>query len=537
MHFAFIVNEKQMMYEVFCETTAHIRQRPRGCSGHPRAQCERFLARSVSHIENVAMSSFRLPSTKSHLSYRVFVLDAVVAVFAPLTALLLRNPLLFNDPNLPLIATYTCASFLFCSASFILFRIANSLPRFVSFQDAIQIFKAALTGVAATNIFMFSLTRLDEVPRSVPALQLLLLVGGLNVTRMLRRAFIQRRDMASCTTPGHAEEENTIVIGANKLAWFYLRMLDNFGAGNRRIVGLLDDDSYLYGRSIAGHVVLGSPDEAEALFHDFAMHGTPITKAVVCERNPQRAHALAARLETVCAAENIELEFLANQLGILEPSLDTGAIGLDTVVTGRQLNSYFKVKRIIDVAVSGTAIFIFVPIYVTVAILILAESGLPVLFWQRRVGRGGQSMYVYKFRTMRKPVDRDGRYLSQTERRSPIGSFLRATRLDELPQLFNVLGGSMSLIGPRPLLPIDQPTSETSRLLITPGITGWAQVHGGNLISPEEKRLLDEYYVEHASLGLDALIFWRTIKTVLLGDAKVQATLPKASERSRRSAS
>ena len=259
-----------------------------------------------------------------------------------------------------------------------------------------------------------------------------------------------------------------IVIGANKLAWFYVQMLDTLGVGNRRIVGILDGDTDLHGRSIFGHVVLGSPSEAYSLVHDFGMHGTPISRFVVCERDRARALDMVAILEPVCVTEEIELEILAEQLGIPETDLHAPADAFSPPISEGALRPYFRTKRLVDLAVSFVVIVTLLPLFAVIAALIFAESGSPVLFWQRRVGREGRSIFVYKFRTMLKPIDRHGRRLNDAERHSRLGSLLRATRLDELPQLFNVLNGSMSLIGPRPLLPIDQPAGETERLLVAP---------------------------------------------------------------------
>jgi lipopolysaccharide/colanic/teichoic acid biosynthesis glycosyltransferase len=473
------------------------------------------------------MRPSRLPSTKSGFRYRLFAFDAVCAISAPIAALLLRNPTLFERSDLTSIITYTVVSFGFCVVSFIGFRLADSVPQFFSHRESLETGKAALVGVAAAAIFTFSVTRLDDIPRSVPAVHLLLLVTALNLIRLLHRNLAHRRNSNGARLR-YEDEENVIVVGANKLAWFYVQMLDTLGVGNRRIVGILDDDTDLHGRSIFGHVVLGSPSEAHSLVHDFGMHGTPISRFVVCERDRERALHMVAALEPICLTEEIELELLAEQLGIPDTDLHAAADTVSPPIRETALRTYFRTKRLIDFAVSFVVIITLLPLFAVIAALIFAESGPPVLFWQRRVGREGRSIFVYKFRTMLKPIDRHGRRLNDAERRSRLGNLLRATRLDELPQLFNVLNGSMSLIGPRPLLPIDQPAGETERLLVAPGITGWAQVHGGNLISPEEKRVLDDFYVNNASFRLDLLIFWRTIMTVVAGDTRRQTQLKRA---------
>ncbi|HET8972318.1 MAG TPA: sugar transferase [Pseudolabrys sp.] len=153
-----------------------------------------------------------------------------------------------------------------------------------------------------------------------------------------------------------------------------------------------------------------------------------------------------------------------------------------------------------------------------VAILVLLDVGSPVFYWQRRSGMNGQIFQVHKFRTMKPAYDWRGRAVGTTERISWVGAVIRKFRLDELPQLLNVLVGDMSLIGPRPLLPRDQPPDPTLRLMVRPGITGWAQVNGGRLLTPEEKNARDEWYVRHASLGLDLKIIAKTVAFLLTGE-------------------
>ena len=147
--------------------------------------------------------------------------------------------------------------------------------------------------------------------------------------------------------------------------------------------------------------------------------------------------------------------------------------------------------------------------------LVLFDIGPPVLFWQQRIGQGGHRFLLHKFRTLRAPYDWRGRPIPNRDKLSFIGRLLRQTRADELPQLLNVLVGDMALIGPRPLLPEDQPANPANRLMVRPGMTGWAQVNGGKFLTPEEKDQYDEYYIRNASLWFDLRILFMTLKVLL----------------------
>jgi lipopolysaccharide/colanic/teichoic acid biosynthesis glycosyltransferase len=142
------------------------------------------------------------------------------------------------------------------------------------------------------------------------------------------------------------------------------------------------------------------------------------------------------------------------------------------------------------------------------------------VFWQRRLGAAGRRFTIYKLRTLRPPLDQLGEPIPEDKRLSWVGTLLRRSRLDELPQLFNVLVGEMSLIGPRPLLPHDQPANASMRFMIRPGITGWAQVNGGTLLTPSEKLAFDEWYVRNASLWIDIYILVKTLKIMIWGQSR-----------------
>jgi lipopolysaccharide/colanic/teichoic acid biosynthesis glycosyltransferase len=176
------------------------------------------------------------------------------------------------------------------------------------------------------------------------------------------------------------------------------------------------------------------------------------------------------------------------------------------------------VKRLIDIAVSLLALLTLSPLLLAVALLVRLKLGRPVLFVQIRPGLHSKPFRVYKFRTMRDTVDADGAPLSDEARLTPFGRRLRSTSIDELPELWNVLKGDMSLVGPRPLLMEYLPlytARQARRHEVRPGLTGWAQVNGRNAISWEEKFDLDVWYVENQGLLLDLRILLRTVLAVI----------------------
>jgi lipopolysaccharide/colanic/teichoic acid biosynthesis glycosyltransferase len=189
---------------------------------------------------------------------------------------------------------------------------------------------------------------------------------------------------------------------------------------------------------------------------------------------------------------------------------------------------YHVVKRLMDIAGAAVLLVILSPTLAMVAILVYLDVGAPVLFWQQRPGLRGRPFKVFKFRTMRAAHDADGRRLTDAERVSIFGLLLRRARLDELPQLFSILTGAMSFVGPRPLLPIDQPAAYSARLLVRPGLTGWAQIKSGRIISAADKAALDVWYVRNMSLALDIRIVLGTIPMVLFGERVEDAAIAKA---------
>lgn len=190
-------------------------------------------------------------------------------------------------------------------------------------------------------------------------------------------------------------------------------------------------------------------------------------------------------------------------------------------------------KRLIDTVGATAGLLILSPMLVAISLIVRVKLGTPIIFRQIRPGKDGKPFTIYKFKTMTDDRDAIGKLLSDANRLSPFGQFLRSTSIDELPELINVWKGDMSLVGPRPLLMqyLARYTPEQARRhQVKPGITGWAQVNGRNSLSWEEKFKLDIWYVDNWSVWLDIKIIFKTIIKVFLREnisAKGEATMPE----------
>jgi lipopolysaccharide/colanic/teichoic acid biosynthesis glycosyltransferase len=469
-----------------------------------------------------------IPSTKSTVCYKLGVFDVVVASTVPGLALVVRDPNSLSAIPPSTIIIYIIASVCFSIGFFVCFRVACSLPIYFSVQDTLQIGKATLCVVTTTAVAVFTFTNAEHFPRSVPIIHFFLLAGLLAAGRIVQCRVIQGSAVTRLT---YEKERHVIIVGTGTLASLYIRYLDSISDCERRVAAVLDDDASLHGRSILGYIIVGGAEEVSALLDDFAQHGLFISSIVVCEGDPDRALGYRDRLGPICRSQGLQLELLIESPGFYGSVRGACGCYSPTVLPNAE---YFRLKRAFETVIAGFCLILFLPIFASTAILVLVSMGSPIIFWQRRVGQYRRPIFVYKFRTLRNPVDKNTRRLTGDERNTRIGSFLRATRLDELPQLVNIVKGDMAIVGPRPLLPSDQPADPSLRLAVAPGLTGWAQINGGKLIGTEEKNALDEWYVRNACLRLDAEIAWRTFLTILWGDRRNDDQLGAALARARK---
>jgi len=448
-------------------------------------------------------------------------------VVSPVLALYLRDPDIVFRADWNVLGYYWLFSSGFALVAFVALRLQDSMTRYFSVREVLDIAEAALFTELMTFVFLFTLTRLDGIPRSMPLTHGLLLATGLIAARMVVRVVLSEDKQAlDC----HSHRERVILIGANRFASSFIQLLKAYKPGHEPVIAVLDEDATMTGRAISGVQVLGTPHELDAIINEFAIHGVVTDRVVIAGDADFMSPAVLQEIRRVCKQRQVDLSFLPRMIGVTEQKVTNVAAISQPVRPSFALPSFFWLKRWIDVVGSLILIVLLFPILMIAGVLVLLEVGRPILFWQARMGWKGRSFLIYKFRTLRAPFDSAGNPTLEGRRPLAIGRFLRATRFDELPQLLNVLLGDMSLIGPRPLLPEDQPSNTSLRLSVRPGISGWAQVNGAKLVTKEEKEKLDEWYVRNASLRVDLQIIMMTFKVILKGRVSSEEILADAEQ-------
>ena len=469
----------------------------------------------------------RLPTSYGSVVVRFSVFDVTWAFLTPWLALWIRGAqVLTNDLNAAVL--YCAISFTSSLIAFLIFRTRDGMTHLFSVYDALKVAQAVVVSEFITCLVVFSLTRLDGIPRSTPLIHALILSAGLVIARAFVRMVHSDVDVSAPT--GEVATEHIIMIGSNKLSSLYIDFLRAYAPDRYRVIAVLDDRDEMVGRSIAGVRMLAPSHHLLPVIDEFKEHGVTVNRIIVGGDQDLLTQESMAEVDRVCDEYNIGLDFIPQLIGLKALQEPIGEIQAKPMVAAAiniSLPRYFLAKRFIDFCLSFLLIVILLPVFLPVAIVVLLDVGSPVFYWQRRIGMNAQVFQIHKFRTLKPAFDWRGRPIGITDRISWVGALVRKFRLDELPQLLNVLVGDMSLIGPRPLLPHDQPPDPTLRLMVRPGITGWAQVNGGKLLTVEEKNARDEWYVRNASLGLDLKIIAKTVLFMLTAErseAKIAET-------------
>jgi lipopolysaccharide/colanic/teichoic acid biosynthesis glycosyltransferase len=463
------------------------------------------------------------PTSRRKRRFDVSIWDALLALVSPLVALWLGDALVLARHDWHATIVYCALSTGFSVVAFLAFGLRNTVTRHFSAHEALDIAEAVLFAELLTYGFLFTLTRLDGIPRSVPLYHGLLLAGGLVFIRIVTRGGSDEKR----ATDYQSRYERIIVVGANRLAASFISMLRAYAPNREGVVAVLDEKSAAIGRTLSGVQVLGTPQELDAIVGEFAVHGVRIDRVILAGDTDLLSSAALHDLERVCKKRHLELSYLPRMLGLTEQG-PSSVMFVEATEKAPEQRLFLSLKRCIDILGSLTLMILLLPIFLVATLLVFIDVGSPVLFWQERTGRRGVPFLIYKYRTLRAPFDSRGRPALGDRQPSAVGRFLRSTRIDELPQLMNVLLGDMSLVGPRPLLPEDQPSNTALRLSVRPGITGWAQVNGAKLVSKEDKEKFDEWYIRNASPWVDTKIVLMTVRTLVrnyLGSAEALADL------------
>jgi len=471
-----------------------------------------------------------MPSSRAGFRFRLSPVDVVWAALAAPLALFLRDALVLSVSGAPIAILYCTVSFVCTVIAFLGFRISAGISRHFSVHDAVSIVSAVVVAGLTTTVVLFTFTRLEGIPRSIPVMQGLVLAAGLLLTRGIMHLW--DKDDQHIEADDQTAGEHIIMIGSSRLTSLYIKLLQAHAPAQHHVVGVLDDNQKLFGRTMCGVPVIGGSAQLDAVIEEFAVHGIRTDRVIIGGAKSLLSPPALTEVRATCARRDVVLDFVPDLIGLTLPAKVPQAVSVRLAETAQrpdlQPSAYLRYKRVIDFIVAFLAIVIFAPVFVVVSVLVLFDVGAPVVFWQKRMGRNGKSFLVYKFRTLHAPFMRNGEPNGNAEYNSWIGKFLRRLRLDELPNLFNVLFGDMSLIGPRPLLPQDQPANSDVRLLVRPGITGWAQINGGNLVTTEEKGALDDWYVRNISFWLDLRIALYTFMFLFTGERRVDRAVHEA---------
>lgn len=465
----------------------------------------------------------------------LLLFDLVLVAVATVLAFLLRDNFNFDTENFAALLPYLALTVIVAAGALAALQVNRTLWRFTSLGDYLRIGVAAVIIVTGALAVGFLMNRLEGVARSLPILQGLLITFFLVSARVLAR--IRHNQTAWPRSPvGRGAKRTTVlVVGINKLSELYLQYTAQQRINCVSVAGLVGDTEHV-GLSLMTHKVLGTPEQLAAILRKLEVHGVFVDRIVVTTSPAALSAQAREALRTVEQRTTIATEFLEEKLGLVTASA-TDAEGAGEVsifnVNTADLDTparrcYRRTKRLLEAIAALVLVLAVAPVMVVVAVLVVLDVGFPLMFWQQRPGLGGRPFRVYKFRTMGAAHDGHGRRRSDDERVSPIGAFLRRTRLDELPQLLSILAGDMSFVGPRPLLPVDQPGGFAARLLVRPGLTGWAQIKGGRAIGAADKAALDVWYVCNMSLALDLRILVSTVPMVLFGERVTETAIADA---------
>jgi lipopolysaccharide/colanic/teichoic acid biosynthesis glycosyltransferase len=401
------------------------------------------------------------PASRAYLRIRFSLFDSAWALASPVA---IREAEIFCVDGL----VYCLISLVFTLIGYSVFNLHAGVSKFFSVRDAWKVVKAVVCAELITCVLLFTFTRLDNIPRSTPLIHALILGAGLIAIRAFAR--LRETEAAVQTNQSRDAVEHVIMIGSTELTFWSLKILSAYCPGKWRVIGLLDGRAEMTGRTLSGIKIVGQPDHLQPIIDEFAEHGVSVDRVVIGGDEDLLPEDTLREIQCACKQREIPLHFVPSlfNLTAIKSSGKSSSTQSIAVPVAAALPAYFKWKYAIDFVVAGLILLFYAPVLIIAGGLAIMDVGWPIVFWQQRLGLGGRSFTIWKLRTLRPPFDQFGQPIPENKRQSWVGTFLRRMRIDELPQLVNVLVGDMSLIGPRPLLTRDQPVDPSVRLAARP---------------------------------------------------------------------
>ncbi len=463
-----------------------------------------------------------------------YLFDLFIVALSPFLAVAIRSNFTPSSKLLLDVIPFAVLGFCIAAIVFIIAGTHRGIWRYVSLPDFSRIIVATAITLLITMFVMFTLDRLDSIARSVPLIQWVLMVAGMISARIMARMLFTRKNVKSIGNVD-ASREHVLVVGLNEVAELYLRCVASLAASKISVAGMLDEKIVMKGRRLHHHKVLGLPRDLTQILSLLNVHGVNVTRVVITTPFQELSKSSRDELLKLERSNVIKLDLFEERLGFAGVSSADEASQGPKAGLERLAHQFSKdekaqlengggarIKRAVDLVGSLTLMVVFLPVTLLVGLLVALDVGLPLTFWQERPGKRGHPFRLFKFRTMKSAHDEAGNRIPDEQRQSRLGRFLRHKRLDELPQLYHILVGEMSFVGPRPLLVVDLPENRPDiikiRNSIRPGLTGWAQINGGKTVSIADKAVLDMWYIKNRTLALDFKIILGTIDMVIRGE-------------------
>ncbi|MGD9804043.1 MAG: sugar transferase [Hyphomicrobiaceae bacterium] len=467
----------------------------------------------------------------------VVVFDLAFLALAPLLALVLRDDIAVEPDKLIGLLPYVLVTFVVALPVYKTLGLDQTLWHYASVSDYARIALAVGLIITGATVAMFLFNRLHSISRSIPVLQALISVFVLVTTKLLLCSLSRQsrspQSLKSMATGDPPQVDTLIVIGLNHLTRLLLEAIDEKVNSKVHIAGIIALNRVDAGRKLNGHDIFGPDDDLWSIVREMSVHGLHVDRILITAPREAMPERLRDAVREMAETKGVQVEDLDHTLRLFQSPvsqqadhrLPATASGPPQkfAFTSKQIElianrKFWRIKRALDVVLAALLLVLLAPVWLALIVLVQLTLGSPVYFWQMRPGLNGRPFKLIKFRSLTDAHDARGRPIDITDRLGSVGRFLRSTRLDELPQLWNILIGEMSFIGPRPLLLVDQTTWAHLRHLVRPGLTGYAQVMGGRDVAAADKMALDIWYVANASLALDLQIIARTVPMILFGE-------------------